>query len=198
MSIVALRPNQPAHPLAGMTFYHGTPAKNIPGILEQGILPTTSGPKNAMHGCLTTDLHCALLFGRLTPVLNSHKNISIAIIVVPGEAIDPSTLCPEHGSTGFAYGHERPERTSDALYKLTKDWRAFFDATRCIGVQAAIPVRADWVDTRFYGIDGHNETTDDLIKEMGPGINTHPVLLERMAQAPRWLHTTEHAAKNAA
>lgn len=197
MTVTALRPNQPKHPLAGLTFYHGTDAANIPSILEKGILPKTGGRDGITHACLTTDLHCALLFGRLNQVLSGARAVDIAVITIPGEALDPKTLCVEWGSvTISAYGQRRPGRSEDALHKLGDDWKAVFAATDCIGVQYAVPVREDWVDTRFLNVDLQKESIADLLKEMERGATIHPVLLERMAQEPRWMTSTpEHAER---
>lgn len=197
MTVTALRPNQPKHPLAGMTFYHGTDARNIPGILEQGILPKTSGPSGTLHGCLTTDLHCALFFGRLNALFDGSTSVDIAVITIPGESLDPSTLCVEWGSVHVsAYGKTQAHRTQEALCALGDDWQAVFAATDCLGVRHAIPVRADWVDRRFDAIPLDRKNMRAVFAESEQGFTVDPVLLARIAQEPRWMTSApEHAER---
>ena len=199
MTVVAFPKSN--HPLSGLTLWHGTNARNVESVLREGIRPTTfPSPftKKNPHACLTLDPACAFHYGRLSVALDLQATgpQDIALLAIPGECIDPDTLCIEYGSIEFAYGYSMPTRTRDVLEKIAKEnnWHAFLQATSCLGVRTTIPTHLAQVDTRFYGIDAKTTTLDQALRDAETGTLGAPEHQAILAQPPRWLEARQQAA----
>lgn len=197
MGIVAFASTK--HPLAGLTFWHGTDAKNLPSILKEGIRPTTSH-KGEKHACLTTDPACAFHYGRLE-IACSRKytgHADIVLIAIPGECLDPALLCPEYGTVDCgAFGSDMPGRDHNTLNTLAsaQDWKGFLDATDCIGVRGHVPVDQARLDARFYGVARANNTINGAIDDSITGALGNADHQTRLTQAPRWITAPAAAQK---
>jgi len=189
MGVVALASIK--HPLAGLTFWHGTDAKNLPSILKEGIRPTTSHGEE-QHACLTTDPACAFHYGRLESAFsNSSKgDIDVVLIAIPGECLDPALLCPEYGTAECgAFGAKMPGRDRKTLNTLARaeDWQGFLDATDCIGVRGHVPVDQARLDARFYGVARDTSTITMVLEDHDAGVVHHPDHQARLAAGPCWM-----------
>lgn len=154
--------------------YHGTTVSNLDGILEEGLLPEkTKGILD--HVCLSSDIHQALFFGRLSNIqLGSgyiNRDYRTVLIRIPTCSLDRTQFCSETGSYRLsAYGHMRSDRQHIDLKPLLDDPEGFLRATDAIGYKQRVQVTPDMIDWRFTSIRtvGMQEALNELRYGVAP------------------------------
>lgn len=133
-------------------YWHGTLAKNLPGIFEKGIILTkTPNSSDVPYICLASKAHVAHFWGSIHAVLSSQKE-EVVLIRIPKEQIDISRLRVEVGSLkGSCYGKTLNDRSAKISSKAWDhhDWEGYQFLTDTVGYDCpSIPVTPDMIDWR--------------------------------------------------
>jgi hypothetical protein len=148
-------------------YWHGTPASNIPSILEHGLLPART--KSYKRTCLAARSHVAHFWARVQ-IYGENVGEDIALIRIPGSALVASQLFIEKGTLRCGpYGEYRPDVRHAWKKQRWADtnWQGFQAAFGSISTDQILRVEPEMIVRARVG--GKQTILPTLLAEMNAG-----------------------------